>query len=130
MIKFADFSTDSSLRDNSVGISIQKLVTGSEQNAYATVIDAGNKVGCHCHHEGEEWYIILTGEGVVFTADVKDSELMPPVSDTKFKPGSVFCISSNTAHQLVAHTRVELIFLCPPSHLTFDRTSFENISEK
>ncbi|MDF7659835.1 cupin domain-containing protein [Erwiniaceae bacterium L1_54_6] len=127
MILFSDFHTDGAIKDNSVGISIQNLIRGTEQNLYATVIEAGNKVGCHCHHQGEEWYIILSGEGAVFIAEVNDG-VLGDVTETVFKRGSSFCISPDTAHQLVAHTRVELIFLCPPAHLSSDRTGFDSIS--
>ncbi|MBP2196215.1 cupin domain-containing protein [Pantoea cypripedii] len=127
MILFSDFHTDDAIKDNSVGISIQNLINGTDQDLYATVIEAGNKVGCHCHHEGEEWYIILSGEGAIFTAEVNEGSL-GHITETTFRRGSTFCISANTAHQLVAHTRVELIFLCPPSHLTYDRTGFDSIS--
>lgn len=126
MSLFAHFHTDDALKDDSVGISIQNLIRRKEQDAYATVIEAGNKVGCHSHHEGDEWYIILSGTGYIFTAEVKGG-LLAPASKTPFERGSIFCISPETAHQLVAHTRVELIFLCPPAHLTQDRTVFDNI---
>lgn len=126
MIDFSDFHTNDALNDTAVGISIQELIKGSEQGAYASVIEAGNKVGCHCHHEGEEWYIILSGDGVISTADVKDGSL-GPVSRTVFKKGSVFRIPSGTAHQLVALSKVSLIFLCPSSHLEHDRMVFESI---
>lgn len=125
MLKFSDFHINNATMDKAVGISIQNLLKGQEQNLYATVIEAGNKVGCHCHHEGEEWYVILSGEGAVFTAEVKEG-CLGHATETVFRQGSSFCISPNTAHQLVAKTRVELLFLCPPSHLTYDRTGFES----
>lgn len=126
MVKFSDFHINNATMDKAVGISIQNLLKGQEQNLYATVIEAGNKVGCHCHHEGEEWYIILSGEGSVFTSKVINCTLSD-ITKTAFKAGSTFCIAPETAHQLVAHTRVELIFLCPPAHLDHDRLSYENI---
>lgn len=127
MINFSDFHIDGAVKDSAVGISIQNLITGKEQNLYATVIEEGHRVGCHCHHDGDEWYIILSGEGSVFTAEVNDGTL-GETQETAFKRGSTFRISPDTAHQLVAYTRVELLFLCPPTHLTHDRTGFKNIS--
>lgn len=126
MSLFANFHTDKALKDDSVGISIQNLIRRKQQEAYATVIEAGKKVGCHSHHKGDEWYIILSGTGYIFTAEVEGG-LLSPASKTPFERGSIFCISPETAHQLVAHTRVELIFLCPPAHLTQDRMVFDNI---
>lgn len=126
MINFSEFHTDDALQDKAVGISIQPLIQGNDQHAYATVIESGKKVACHCHHEGDEWYIILSGEGAVFTADVKNG-ITGSVTETLFKRGSLFRISPDTAHQLYAYSRVELIFLCPPSHLTHDRTGLESL---
>jgi mannose-6-phosphate isomerase-like protein (cupin superfamily) len=126
MILYSDFHTKDALKDDAVGISIQNLIHGAEQDAWATIIESGKRVGCHSHHHGEEWYIILSGTGVVFTAEVNEGELSP-ASGTEFRRGSVFCIAPDTAHQLVAHSRVELIFFCPPSHLTHDRTGFGDI---
>ncbi|WP_261369260.1 hypothetical protein [Yersinia mollaretii] len=46
-----------------------------------------------------------------------------------FAKGSVFCIYPNTAHQLIAKTAVEFIFLCPESHITHDRILFDDLVE-
>jgi uncharacterized cupin superfamily protein len=126
MIKFNDFCTTDAKKDNAVGISIKEMIQNNGLHAYATALEEGNKVRCHSHHKGEEWYIILSGEGTIFTSDVKE-DVLGVTTETTFKKGSIFCILPDTAHQLCAHTKVELIFLCPPAHLSFDRTGFADI---
>lgn len=44
MIDFSDFHTNDTLKDTAVGISIQEFIKGSEQGAYASVIEAGKPV--------------------------------------------------------------------------------------
>jgi mannose-6-phosphate isomerase-like protein (cupin superfamily) len=126
MINFSDFCIADAVKDDAVGISIGALIQGGSIDAYATVIEEGNKVGCHSHHKGEEWYIILAGEGTVFTSDVENGALQK-VTGTPFSSGSIFRISAGTAHQLRADKQVKLIFLCPPSHLAQDRTVFSDL---
>lgn len=126
MIKFNEFSTDGAEEDSAVGISIKEMIQGNGLHAYATAIDEGEKVGCHCHHQGDEWYIILSGKGTIFTSEVREG-VLSKISEHTFMKGSIFCILPGTAHQLRAETKVELIFLCPPAHLSFDRTGFNDI---
>lgn len=126
MIDFSRFSTDGAAKDNVVGISIKRMIEREDMSAYATFISAGKKVGCHCHSKGDEWYIILSGDGEICTGDVVDNKVTN-IKKEKFSKGCIFCIHQNTAHQLVAHNDVELIFLCPESHLSHDRVCFEDI---
>jgi len=121
MIIFSDFADGKGSEDALVGISISPMINKPGLNAYGTTIEMGKRVGCHSHAEGEEWYIILSGEGEIWTADVVDNSLKDNRID-KVSKGSVFCIYPETAHQLLAKTDIELIFLCPESHLTTDRT--------
>ncbi|MDC9623854.1 cupin domain-containing protein [Xenorhabdus bovienii] len=126
MIDFAKFSTDGATKDDAVGISIKRIIEKDGLNAYATFISAGKKVGCHSHSQGDEWYIILSGDGEIWTGDVVDNEIIN-IKKEKFSKGCIFCIHQNTAHQLASHNDVELIFLCPKSHLSHDRVGFEDI---
>ncbi|MEY4475711.1 MAG: hypothetical protein RL248_1478 [Pseudomonadota bacterium] len=126
MIEFSNFSTDGATKDNSVGISIKHVIDKKGLNAYATLIGAGNKVGCHSHSQGEEWYIILSGDGEIWSGDVVDNEVTN-IKKENFSKGCIFCIYQNTAHQLTARNDVELLFLCPDSHLSHDRFCFDDI---
>ncbi|AHM73477.1 cupin domain-containing protein [Yersinia hibernica] len=126
MIKFSNFNSHKIKEDLAVGISIIEMFKKEGLQAYGTTIDQGKYVGCHSHAEGEEWYIILSGQGSIWTADDIDG-ILTYYREDKFNKCSVFCIYPNTAHQLIAQTTVEFIFLCPESHITYDRHMFEDI---
>ncbi|KMJ45203.1 cupin domain-containing protein [Xenorhabdus khoisanae] len=128
MIEFASFSTEDAIKDDAVGISVRQMIKKEGLNAYATVINAGKRVGCHNHSIGDEWYIILSGDGEIWTGEVLDNEVNN-IQKRQFSQGDIFCIYPNTAHQLVAYENVKLIFLCPESHLSHDRTRFSDICE-
>jgi uncharacterized cupin superfamily protein len=83
-------------------------------------MDEGTKVSCHVHTQGDEWYSMLDGEGVIYLADLVDGGLKNK-RHYPVKKGDTFCISGNTAHQLYAKTQLDFIFLCPDSHLGTDR---------
>ncbi|MNF04160.1 hypothetical protein D3C80_2036110 [compost metagenome] len=42
--------------------------------------------------------------------------------------GSVFVIPESTAHQLEAKTQLDLIFMCPESHLKNDRVLLPDLA--
>ncbi|WP_145571656.1 cupin domain-containing protein [Yersinia bercovieri] len=128
MISFSDFNCNNAIADNMVGISITKMIKKEGLRAYGTQLVQGSRVGCHSHTDDEEWYIIISGEGAIWTADVIAGELKNKRVDS-FAKGSVFCIYPNTAHQLTAKTDVELVFLCPESHITHDRILFKDIAQ-
>ncbi|OON40095.1 hypothetical protein BTJ39_09355 [Izhakiella australiensis] len=128
MIEFAKFSTENAEKDEAVGIAIRQLIGSADLNAYATFIAAGKKVGCHGHGNGDEWYIILSGEGEIWTGDIISGTVNDIKSET-FTKGCIFCIHQNTAHQLKARSDVELIFLCPDAHLTHDRVGFNDLCQ-
>ncbi|CNL04492.1 Uncharacterized conserved protein%2C contains double-stranded beta-helix domain [Yersinia enterocolitica] len=128
MINFSDFNCNNAIADNTVGISITNMIKKEGLRAYGTQLARGRCVGCHSHTEDEEWYIIISGEGAIWTADVMAGELKNKRVNG-FAKGSVFCIYPNTAHQLIAKTAVEFIFLCPESHITHDRILFDDLVE-
>lgn len=128
MIDVAEFNTLNAKNDPRVNIAIAGLIQKQGINAWGSEIKRGHRVGCHSHSVGEEWYIVLSGEGEIWTADVKGGELYNKRRDL-VKAGSVFCIYPGTAHQLRATSDLKFIFLCPSSHLASDRTLFEDLAE-
>lgn len=112
--------------DPLVGISIASLAEGQELSSFGTRMEAGKKVSCHAHSKGEEWYFILAGEGDIFLADV-DSGTLSNRREHKVNTGDIFCIQPNTAHQLRANSQLDLIFICPKSHLETDRVVFPDL---
>ena len=107
--------------DASVGISIFELVKGKAVSSFGTRMEAGKKVGCHSHEHGDEWYIILNGNGTIYLGDVCDNGMIVNKREFPVTKGSVFVIPEKTAHQLKADTQLDLIFMCPASHLENDR---------
>lgn len=108
------------IHDPIAGIRIAPLQKGAQLNSFGTRMDKGTKVTCHVHTQGDEWYSVLDGEGVIYLADYVEGNL---INQRHFpvKKGDTFCISENTAHQLFAKTQLDFVFLCPNSHLGADR---------
>ncbi|WP_261369261.1 cupin domain-containing protein [Yersinia mollaretii] len=75
MISFSDFNCNNAIADNTVGISITNMIKKEGLRAYGTQLARGRCVGCHSHTEDEEWYIIISGEGAIWTAEVMAGEL-------------------------------------------------------
>lgn len=112
--------------DPVAGIRIARLQEGSEINSFGTRMDKGVKVSCHVHRQGDEWYSILNGEGTIYLADLVEGNLL---NKRHFfaRTGDVFCIVANTAHQIYAHTQLDLIFYCPDTHISSDRVIMEDL---
>lgn len=111
---------ESAVYDPLAGIRIAPLQKGAVMNSFGTRMDAGTKVSCHLHTNGDEWYSILDGEGEIYLADMVDGKLINK-RHMPVRKGDTFCISQNTAHQLYAKSQLDFIFLCPDSHLGGDR---------
>lgn len=126
MIKNFSVGIGSAKVDTAVGIAIAKLSEGQTLTSFGTRMFAGKKVSCHSHSNGDEWYIIISGEGKIFLAD-ENKGVLSNHSSYAVTQGDVFCIHPHTAHQLVAHTTLDLIFLCPESHLSTDRLILEDL---
>lgn len=127
MINFSEFNSNNAIEDNMVGIAFTEMFKKNGLRAYGARVKQGKRVGCHSHVKGEEWYIIISGEGAIWTADVIAGTLKNKRID-KFSKGTVFCIYPNTVHQLTAKTDVEFVFLCPESHISHDRILFDDIA--
>ncbi|MCK7068941.1 cupin domain-containing protein [Enterobacter bugandensis] len=108
------------VHDPIAGIRIAPLQNGTTMNSFGTRMDAGTKVSCHLHTDGDEWYSILDGDGEMYLADLVDGVLTNKRHFSVTK-GDTFCITQNTAHQLRAISQLDFIFLCPDSHLGNDR---------
>ena len=126
MIKGFFCEIGKSVVDPVVGIGIAELARGENLRSFGTRMGEGKKVGCHAHSHGDEWYIILSGEGVIFLADTAGKDLVNKEQHL-VKTGDVFCIPEGKAHQLKATSQLDLIFLCPESHLASDRTMFADM---
>lgn len=125
MVKSFYKNLDLATIDPKVGIGIFNLEKGEELQSFGTRMKAGTHVGCHSHQEGDEWYIILDGQGIMHLADVKEGKLTNK-REEKVQKGDVLCVKENTGHQLQATTELDLIFLCPTSHLSSDRIMFDD----
>ncbi|SQA97913.1 Thermophilic glucose-6-phosphate isomerase and related metalloenzymes [Cedecea neteri] len=117
---------ENAVYDPVAGIRIARLQNGSEMNAFGTRMDKGAKVSSHVHTQGDEWYSILDGEGVIYLADWV-GEVVQNRRHFPVRKGDVFCLQANTAHQIYAHTQLDLIFYCPDTHLGTDRTVLDDL---
>ncbi|MEY4476352.1 MAG: hypothetical protein RL248_2119 [Pseudomonadota bacterium] len=126
MIKGFSEEIEKAVIDPLVGIAITELAKGEKLNSFGTRMEVGKKVGCHAHTHGDEWYIILSGEGTIFLGDI-EKQILVNIRSHKVKTGDIFCIPQKTAHQLQANSQLDLIFLCPESHLSADRMMFPDM---
>jgi mannose-6-phosphate isomerase-like protein (cupin superfamily) len=126
MIKGFSEELSKAVVDPLVGIGIAELARGETLRSFGTRMAEGKKVGCHAHSQGDEWYIILSGEGTIFLADTDGKNLVNR-EQYPVKTGDVFCIPQGKAHQLKAVSQLDLIFLCPESHLASDREMFADM---
>ncbi len=108
--------------DKNVGIAIAPLSTGINFCLFSAEIKEGKKVGCHYHSHGEEVYSILSGSGIIYTALVDEEEQIGEIKSRQVYAGDNFTINAGTAHQLKAVSDLVLMFVCPPEHVSSDRT--------
>lgn len=127
IIKNFDDAVNNAKVDQSVNIAIGQLTHDGPFCVYGTRMEAGSKVGCHYHKDGCEIYHILSGEGEMHIADMASDD--KPVGHRFFaiKKGDAFSIPEKTAHQLKATTSLDLLFFCPPSHLSEDRYMVDDL---
>lgn len=64
------FNTLNAKTDPAVNLAISGLIQKQGMNAWGSEIKRGHRIGCHSHSVGEEWYIVLSGEEEIWTADV------------------------------------------------------------
>ncbi|KGA45912.1 Uncharacterised protein [Yersinia frederiksenii] len=85
MINFSEFNSNNAIEDNMVGIAFTEMFKKNGLRAYGTRVKQGKRVGCHSHVKGEEWYIIISGEGAIWTADVIAGTLKNKLSISSLK---------------------------------------------
>ncbi|MFZ5643688.1 MAG: cupin domain-containing protein [Bacillota bacterium] len=113
--------------DPAVGIRIAHL-TGSESfSFFGAEIAPHKRIAAHYHKSGEEIYLLIEGEGIMYTGKPDMSgkvEWNPPLI---LKKGDSFTISQGEVHQLFndSDNRIIVVFGCPASHLSTDRIIVE-----
>lgn len=109
--------------DTSVGIAHAPLAGDAACRLHVTRLLPDAKVKAHRHGQGEEFYIITSGRGSLYTGRMADTDIL--WNDiTTVRSGDTFVISAGTVHQLHNTDENEplvLIFVCPDSHLAEDR---------
>ncbi|MCW7553940.1 cupin domain-containing protein [Endozoicomonas gorgoniicola] len=113
--------------DDHVGIAIAPLSAGKNFCLFSAEIKSGHKVGCHYHTEGEEIYSILSGEGIIYTANIDNTGTVGETRVHTVTSGDSFTIEAGTAHQLQATSDLVLMFVYPPSHIDSDRIMIPSI---
>ncbi|MFT2793714.1 cupin domain-containing protein [Serratia sp. T13T92] len=99
---------------SATGLCIFKLASSQSFYSFGSQMLQGEKEIMHSHSEGEKWYIILSGDGQVFIVD-EDKDNMSNQSTYYVSTGDIFYIPAHTTHHLLAHTKLEFIFLLPRS---------------
>ncbi len=137
--------------DPAVGIAHGELAGNAAYRLHVTRLQPGAKVKAHFHGEGGEEYLILNGEGTLYTGKIiKDAfqeHYVPSVCQFSHVPlsfpaivdwntpllvkaGDTFSIAAGTVHQLhnTGSQTLDLIFGCPDSHLSNDRVVVDDYS--
>lgn len=116
------------ISDPKVNIAIAHLGGAPESRLHAAMLRPGEKVGAHFHTHGAEIYFILEGNGTIYTGVVTDEGIVAnePVA---VYAGDSFCIEPGQVHQLrnSGEEDLFLLFACPDSHLSDDRTVVEDL---
>jgi len=121
-------------KDNAVGISLAHLAGNNEFSLFCTEIAPNSRVGAHYHSNGTEFYQILEGEGYIYYGAPNLTKSVNWEEPRKVKKGDFFMVEEGQVHQLhnTAEENLVVIFGCPKTHITTDRTmvnSFDSTPE-
>lgn len=117
-------------KDPAVGISIARL-SGSEQfSLYGAEIAPHSRIAAHYHGSGIEIYLLLEGEGIMYTGKPDSSGSVAWNTPLRLKKGDCFTVSEGEVHQLHndSDKRVIVVFGCPGSHLSTDRVVVQDFN--
>lgn len=109
--------------DPEIGIRVGHL-TGSEQFSLFGAEIAPNKVlSAHYHNAGDEMYLILEGNGIMYLGELDSSGNVAWDSPFNVREGDCFTVKEGKVHQLCNNTDQRLVaaFGCSKSHLSTDR---------
>ncbi|GGY10565.1 cupin domain-containing protein [Paludibacterium paludis] len=114
-----DTTLHSGVCDTIAGITIVKLLGDESFGTYITRIAPGHRVNPHYHHQGEEHYHILSGEGEIHLAGMTDGTRQ----SCRVGARCSFSIPPMVEHSLINNGEEPLVlmFSCPASHLGSDR---------
>ncbi|TDR73622.1 cupin domain-containing protein [Paludibacterium purpuratum] len=112
--------------DLQAGIHIAALACCGALTFYLTDIPPHGSVNAHSHRQGDEIYLILNGEGCLYSQAQGTATLSTPL-----RAGDLLRIPSGHAHQLVnlGEQPLRLLFVCPNSHLSHDRIMHPNLRD-
>ena len=118
-------------RDETVGIRITKLTGNDTVAIYAAEIDGYKRVGAHYHTEGIELYQVVEGTGSIYIGLPKSDGEVDWKEPVAVVAGDCFTVNAGEVHQLVNSSSKQLIivFVCPYSHISTDRTVVDGFSE-
>ncbi|MBV8046188.1 MAG: cupin domain-containing protein [Paludibacterium sp.] len=104
--------------DTEAGIHIAALTVCDGLTFYLGEIAPGGSVNAHRHGQGDEVYLILSGNGCLYSQTSGE-----PAHCTLLESGDLVRIPSGVAHQLSNQDEapLRLLFVCPDSHLGCDR---------
>jgi mannose-6-phosphate isomerase-like protein (cupin superfamily) len=117
--------------DLAVGIKIATIAETANGNFYVTEIPAGSSVNPHYHCHGDEFYFILSGQGVIKSAPASEGGGSFNFVAMPVKSGDTFIVSERMIHQLknTGEEPLVLIFSCPVAHVTDDRVIVKSINQ-
>ncbi|MFA6251540.1 MAG: cupin domain-containing protein [Candidatus Paceibacterota bacterium] len=108
--------------DQVAGIKITHLAGGEDLSFYLAEIESHKKINAHYHADGTEIYQIFEGSGEIRISKNENTNHW----DIKkiVKKGDCFSVQEGEVHQLVntGEEKLILLFACPKSHLSNDRT--------
>lgn len=124
-------SISSAALDPAVGIRIVPLAGDDAFSFYAAELGPHRKVAAHYHSAGLELYQIVEGNGVIHIGKPIGAGKTDWISSAKVRTGDCFAIQAGEVHQLIndQEERLIVLFGCPKSHLSHDRTIVKGYGE-
>ena len=111
------------LPDPAVGISLAHLAGDKLFSVYGTEISPRSRLTAHFHRQGEEFYQVIEGKGVMLLGDAEPNDSYSKGTTAEISKGDIFIIPALTVHQLInpGPDPLIMLFSCPQSHISTDR---------
>lgn len=118
-------------KDEAVGIRSIRLSGDDNFALYAAEIDGNKSIGAHYHTNGNEIYQVVEGNGQMNIGILNDEDNIEWKEPVVVKKGDCFTVRENEVHQLenTSSEKLIIIFACPYSHISTDRTVVKGIRE-
>ena len=114
---------DETVKMDEEGCRIVALAKGAGSGLALEALAPKKMIAPHYHTEGDDFFAILSGEGLLYTAEFsEDRKTRVNIKKTPLKAGDVYAIPPGVIHGIENTGNTDLCILncAPPTHLTTD----------